>query len=324
MQFLRFIRGLVTVSASFLLLASPPAFAQNKHPLRVYFVGNSVTDTLHYEEFAQFFTARGETLIWGRHVIPGTPLFLLWQTSQNGKQSGFTQEPFGASVKAMTEYDWDAVTLQPFDRHENDKNDTGYDEGDIPISLNYINAQRKRNPNVRFYIYARWARMSVKGKPVAFDRMAYLDKTQAKNALPTGLDDWQNLWNRPYTGGWDNTNEAKAYFEKLTLALRAKTPDLKEPVRMIPVGYVMAELDKRMRAGKISGYHSIWQFYNDGIHLDGNGAYVVACTFYATLTGKSPVGLPYAGYKVANLPLARTIQEAAWLVVRRERLSGVQ
>ena len=291
--------------------------------LRAYFVGNSVTDTLHYEAFAELFAARKQTLLWGRHVIPGSPLFLLWKSASEQGSSGFTQPPFGASVQAMTNFVWDAVTLQPFDRHQTDKNDKGHDEGDLASALRYIDAQKVKNPNVQFYLYERWPRMSVKGKSITFDKNAYLNPNRPKDRLPEGIDDWQDLWQRAYTGGWDGTNETKAYFEQLTGDVRKATPDLRKRVLMIPVGQVMAALDRQMKTGKIPGYQTIWEVYNDGIHLDANGAYLVACTFYATLTKTSPVGLPFAPYHLHDARLARQIQEVVWDVVRSEPLSGV-
>lgn len=41
---------------------------------RVYFVGNSVTDTERYDALRQLAESRGHVQPWGRQMIPGAPL----------------------------------------------------------------------------------------------------------------------------------------------------------------------------------------------------------------------------------------------------------
>ena len=52
------------------ILAAVHAPAEEK-PLRVYFVGNSVTDTINYRALAELAKSRGHKHVWGRHMIPG-------------------------------------------------------------------------------------------------------------------------------------------------------------------------------------------------------------------------------------------------------------
>lgn len=66
-------------------------------------------------------------------------------------------------------------------------------------------------------------------------------------------------------------------------------------------------------------------FNPDGSHPSALGSYLAACVIYATLTGESPVGAPTRivspedGDELVDLDAAtaRTLQEAAWTVVRR-------
>ncbi len=287
---------------------------------RAYFVGNSVTDTLDYRAFAALFASRGRALVWGRHVIPGTPLFLPWKGAEEGRTDGFVEPPFGNAVQALKGYAWDALTLQPFDRHERDLAPSPggaapYDEGDVASALRYVAPAATRNPDVRVFVYARWPRMSVAGKGVAYDRLAYLDRARTPAPLPAGLDPWSSLWTRPYTGGWDGTNESRAYFERLTSLLRRERTGLRRPVAMIPVGHAMALLDARLRAGAVPGRpadpNGVWSLYDDGIHLGRAGSYLVGCAFYAALTGESPRRLPAAPYGIPDDGLAREIRIAA-------------
>jgi hypothetical protein len=46
-------------------------------------------------------------------MIPGAPLEWLY----GHPEDGFTEAPFGGWRKALSGFPWDAVSLQPFDRH---------------------------------------------------------------------------------------------------------------------------------------------------------------------------------------------------------------
>ena len=276
---------------------------------RAYFVGNSVTDTLDYRAFAGLFAARGRALAWGRHTIPGTPLFLPWKGASEGRTDGFVEAPYGNARLALEGYAWDALVLQPFDRHERDLDAGGYDEGDVASAARYIGAAARRNPGVRVFVYARWPRMAKGGRALEFDKRAYLDAGRPPDALPEGLDAWRDLWERAYTGGWDGTNESRAYFERLARTLRGTELGLRRPVAMIPVGHAMARLDARMRAGRVPGYRTVWELYKDGIHLERAGSYLVGCAFYAALTGEDARGLPTVPYGIPDAALARAIRE---------------
>jgi hypothetical protein len=78
----------------------------------VYFIGNSVTDTLRYDGLAAMAAARGKTQPWGRQMIPGAPLEWLWTHPGDG----FTQAPYGYPTNGLPKYAWDVLSLQPFDR----------------------------------------------------------------------------------------------------------------------------------------------------------------------------------------------------------------
>lgn len=69
----------------------PTPVARVESPLRVYFVGNSVTDTINYRGLAELAKSRGHKHVWGRHMIPGAPLQWIWQHPKDG----FQEQPFG-------------------------------------------------------------------------------------------------------------------------------------------------------------------------------------------------------------------------------------
>jgi hypothetical protein len=266
-----------------------PALGADQAPktLRVYFVGNSVTDTINYRALAELAKSRGHNHVWGRHMIPGAPLQWIWQHPKDG----FQEQPFGHYPNALANFQWDVLSLQPFDRHLDGK------DGDIVMAKNFIDLALPKSPELQVYVYARWPRQ--------------------------GKDDFDTAWLKKYTGGWDNTNESKDYFKRLTLELRKAYPKLKKPILMVPVGHVMYELNQGMKAGQVPGYNDIKQLFADGIHLNNVGSYVVGCTFFATLYRENPKGLPTEPYKVVDAKLAGIIQDAVWKVVSTHELAGV-
>ncbi len=273
---------------SLLVLAvAAPALAADQAPktLRVYFIGNSVTDTINYRALAELAKSRGYTQVWGRHMIPGAPLQWIWEHPKDG----FQEPPFGHYPTALANFQWDVLSLQPFDRHLDGK------DGDIVMAKNFIDLALPKSPALQVCIYARWPRQQ--------------------------KDDFDAVWLKKYTGGWDNTSETKDYFERLTLELRKAYPKLK--INMVPVGHVMHELNQRMKAGRIPGYANITRLFADRIHLNNVGSYVVGCTFFATLYKQNPQGLPAEPYKVTDKKLAAAIQDVAWWVVTWDELAGV-
>jgi hypothetical protein len=264
--------------------------AHSEETLRVYHVGNSVTDTINYNGLRQLAESRGHKYVFGRHMIPGAPLSWIW----GHPNEGFTEEPFGYYPKALPNYEWDVLTLQPFDRHLDD------DDGDLATAKNYIDLALRKSPNLRVYIYSRWPRREEDGSL-----------------------DFEKKWVRTYTGGWDGTEETKDYFEKLTFELRKAYPKLQDRIFLVPVGDVLYELNQRIKAGQVPGYTSITQVYADGIHFNDVGSYIVGSTFYTTLYKENPKGLTASPYKVNNPQLVSILNDAVWKVVSTHPLSGV-
>ena len=101
---------------------------------------------------------------------------------------------------------------------------------------------------------------------------------------------------------------------------------MKKPVLMIPAGDVLYELDQRMKAGKVPGFHGAGDLYKDYIHLTDVGWYAVRYTFYATLYREDPRGLPedLAATPPVTKELAAIVQDAVWTVVSQHPLAGVK
>ena len=87
------------VVAAIVLATAGQATGQDAKSLRVYFVGNSVTDTINYGALAELAKSRGYQQIWGRHMIPGAPLQWIWEHPKDG----FQEPPFGHYPTALAE-----------------------------------------------------------------------------------------------------------------------------------------------------------------------------------------------------------------------------
>ncbi|TWT84777.1 hypothetical protein CA13_62570 [Planctomycetes bacterium CA13] len=294
-----------------------PAYRQvsaenDAQPLRVYFIGNSVTDTIRYGAFAELAESRDQSIIWGRHMIPGAPLEWIY----DHPDSGFAEQPFGHYPKALGEFTWDAISVQPFDRHLHGKNEKGEERGDVEMIRDLAERAAKKNPEVQIYIYARWPRITSSGKSLEFDKNDYDPANPGSGADLSKADSYADRFNAKYTGGWDATNETRDYFDQLLDEVRAVTPFLEKPPKLVPVGDVMLALHKMMQAGQVEGYTSIYQLYRDGIHLNEMGSYLVGCTFYAVMLNQSPVGLPTEPYGTLDPVIAEIVQKTVWKVVR--------
>jgi hypothetical protein len=311
--------AVAALSASLFVMSGIARAADDAAPAtRIFFIGNSVTDQVSYDAFAAIAKDHGHPVEYGRHMIPGAPLVWLWT-----HEDGFKGK-YGSGREALANYQWDVITLQPFDRGLHDGT-ADKPEGDLDICQLYINTAKPRSPDAQVYIYERWPRICKNGRGFNFDKDAYKDATgQIDLRKVDGVDDFSKLWSRTYgLRKWDGSEESRDYFEKLTLALRKQNPDMKKTVKLIPVGDVMNELHQMMQAGKVPGYTSIFQMYADGIHLNETGRYIVGCTFYATIFKADPHGLPSEPYKVKDTSIVPVIQDVVWKTVQENKLAGI-
>lgn len=280
------------------LCCMAPATAPSGKTLRVYHIGNSVTDSIQYKGLKVLAASRGDSYIYGRHMIPGTPLFGLW----DNQAKGFTEPPYGPSIHALEAFDWDVITLQPFDRQlEGDR------ESEFESCSRFIDVAMKRNPDVQLYVYQRWPKREIIGKPK-------YDETDQSKPI-----DYLAKWLRPYTGKWDGTYETRDFFDKLLAKLnQSYEGKLSKQIKLVRVGDVMAEVDRMIRAGEVPALTSINDLYADSVHLTSTGKYMVGLTFYATLFDVDVRGLGSEGYGEIDPTLAGALQRAVMLVVRPE------
>jgi hypothetical protein len=269
---------------------SLPALAQDvpEDPdLRLYVMGNSLTDELSYDNFLKMAEAGGKTIALGSLRVPGAPIGWLW--SHNLEKGGFTHRPYGNPNKAFAQYKWNAFTFQPFQ--------WSYEKNIQHMPL-FMDMLYKNSPDCQVYIYAQWPY--------------------------NGGGDWIRGWLAPRT---EQIMSREEYEDHVTW-LRENYKKGK-PARLIPVGHAMYVMEQKIRAGQVPGLTSMWQAYDDGVHVNNLGNLFVASTYYATLFGEDPTPLPYDMFngpeqKITLTPeLAGIVRESVWQVVATHPMTGV-
>jgi len=272
--------------------------------LRVYHIGNSLTNGINYASFDAMAGEDGREYVFGRHVVSGAPLSWIWDHPDQGNR----QQPFGGYRESLAQDTWDVLTLEPFDRQLYQANGSG----DVQMSKNFIDLAIKKNPNLQTYVYQHWPR-------------------RTKNADGSYSYDYDQLWLRAYTGKWDRSYESQDYFNQVVKQLRKVYPDAEKPVLMVPVGDVLLELNHRIEAGQVPGIEDIAELFWDGIHMTNWGAFLIGTTFYATMYRRDPHGLDYHAYEVLDdsfdhkidAGYAAAVQDVVWDVVKGHQYTGV-
>ncbi len=256
--------------------------------LRLYVMGNSLTDTLNYPVFSEYVTAADRQMRLARLTVPGAPIGWLWE--HNLDEGGFTTGPYGNPRNAFANYQWDAITFQPFQWN--------FDQNikDIPKFMALL---LENSPQAQAYIYAQWP-----------------------SARDGGV--WSRRWLEPRKKNMMSREE----YEDTVEWCRENLTEGK-PMKLIPAGHVMHLLEQKAQAGEFPGITTIWEVYNDDVHLNNVGSFIVGNAYYATLFGKSPAGLDHQMYnhervrKGLTPEMARVIQESAWQVVASHPYTGV-
>jgi hypothetical protein len=269
------------------------------NPFRVYFMGNSMTDQVSYAGLDEMATGRGQDHAWGRQIILGSPISWIWEHPNDG----YTENPYLRYQNALTNYQWDALTLSPTDRHLYDSNG-----GDVPMTLNFLDYARTTSPDIQLYIYQRTPRRA-EPSPGVYTPIDY-PAQWLRNYVPSG-------------GGSLATTYTRDYYAKLMAELHALQPAESKPIQMIPLGDVVYELDFRIKHGQIPGMTDINEIYMDASHYTNIGRYLTGLTFFATLYDQSPLGLPVPSqYGAISPELAWAMQNVVADVVE-QRAPGV-
>lgn len=203
---------------------------------------------------------------------------------------------------------WDAIVLQPFmqairrepsSEFRDVKFSRPTDVGDLSSAQYLIDEHLIRNPEGRVFIFANWPMMEAGKVPEADDLPDWALEMRRKKGRIRSAEfpdrdgfDYEREWltekyipdlsERPWLANVRTQDFQYKLFEELKL----ENPDLWRSgrLKMIPVGDIFLEIDRRAVRGLIPGVGSIKEFYTDVQHMRGGlPRYVVAAAFYAVL-----------------------------------------
>jgi hypothetical protein len=273
---------------------------------RVYLTGNSMTDGVRYNGLVAMLGRNGAPVTLGRQTGPGyAQAYNLnlkpgyWTSGVDPAKPGAVN-PWGNYQQAFAATSWDALTLQLNDRrllNDGDpKNPSGaQNQAEVPISIEFMKRFAANSPSGQVFAYSRPVRrtdLNDDGTPsgIAFNYSAEYLKTYVESGTGRNF----NITTRSFT---------TQYMQLVRSAQQnnATTKNMK-PIRLIPVADAYYNIDQMIKAGKFAGTHvkSIMDLYVDKSHPSDTGAYVIALTFYSSLTGQDPRGVTPPGNYTAT------------------------
>src|SRR4028118_571159 len=234
-----------------LALTSSCAIAQEtaktptpKPDYRLYMIGNSLTDQIYWGKFEEMAKSGGRNILLGSQRVPGAPIGWFVMHPDGGFQHG----TFGPWKKALSEYEGEGLSLQPF-LWSYEKNIV-----DIPVIAEEF---YKKSPQGQLFIYAQWPGSDKGG-------------------------DWTRRWLEPRAQNIMSRSEYEDTMTWLHQNIKGH-----KPARLVPVGHVMHLLEQKAKAGQVPGMQTMWNVYDDDVHINNVGSFIVASTFYATTPERS-------------------------------------
>jgi hypothetical protein len=259
----------------------PPA----QPPSHSFHVGNSLTgNASRYTSFIR--TAGGEDK-FPAYLIGGSLTVKLWNESQGSDKKRWDE------TYAKAEHPLDSFTMQP--RDFNVDQETEY-------ATRFIKLIREKSPDVQPWLYAEWVEME-RARPT--DK-GEVPSYQMKKTFPALS--WQ-----------ESMGAMVLYNEEVQHRILAGYHEGK-PVRIIPTAVALGWARTLVDTGKFPdvapGEANFYAtFFEDHVHVNAAGCYLVACTWYAALHRESPEGKILPVGTGLNAAQARVIQRLAWEVV---------
>lgn len=273
-------------------LASSPAAAaayivgEPRKTLHSFHVGNSLTGNA--SRFKNFIRTSGSVDAFPQFLIGGATTERLWKGKEGAEAEGWRK------AWESAEHPLDYFTLQPRD----------FDlDREADYSNRFLKIVREKSPDVQPWLYAEWVEAARK-RPSDKGLVPSSQMTKTFPALT-----WQ-----------ESMGAMLLYVEEVQKRIVEKEPGGKK-VRILPVSPAMGWARTLVDQGKIPGvppgeeaFYGL--LFDDQVHVNPSGCYLVGCVWYAALLRESPEGkmLPI-GTKLTP-PQARALESLAWDVVR--------
>ena len=259
-------------------------------PLSVYFIGHSLVGRDMPAILAQL---AGAGHSYDSQLGWGAELQAHWgDETLDGAETENDHPRFREAHEAVASGDYDAVVMTEKIGIEDA---IKYHDSWHYLSL-WAEKAAAANPDVRLYLYETWHPLNV-------------------------AEGWRTRLETDLAKNWER--------EIIDRALASDRVD--RPIYVIPGGQVMARFTQEIEARSgVGDIQSAADLFEDNIHLNHAGAYLIALTHYAVLYGRSPVGLPHdlRDAKGAALPsisasVAQLMQTVVWDVVVQYPRTGV-
>ena len=257
------------------------------HPaMNSFHVGNSLTGNA--SRFKTFIRTAGGRDDFPAYLIGGSLTNKLWNES-HGADKARWDETYAKAVHPL-----DYFTMQPRDFNVAEEAD---------YCTRFVKLVREKSPDVQPWLYAEWVEME-RTRPT--DK-GLVPSYQMKKTFPALT--WQ-----------ESMSAMLLYNEEVQHQIAAQYHDGK-PVRIIPtalaLGWARTLIDQGKFPGVSPGEASFYAtLFEDHVHVNPAGCFLVDCTWYAALYHESPVGklLPIGTNLTADQ--ARALQRLAWDVIQ--------
>lgn len=281
------------------LAPSAPAVATlrigqpERRGLHSFHVGNSLTNNA--SRLPIFLRTAGADNDFPKFLIGGATTAQLWQGRLNTEAKRFDD------VYAAARHPLDYFTLQPrdFDLARETEN-----------CVNFIRLVRKRSPEVQTWLYAEWNEFD-RQRPI--DTGHYLSP-RMKRTFPALT--------------WEESMSAMVlYNEDVQSAIEARQVGGKA-VRILPtavaLGWARHLVDQGLMPGVSPGETAFYRFlFEDHVHANANGCYLVALTWFAALYRETPERVVLPSGTTLSPQQATTLQRLAWDVVKNFPNCGI-
>jgi CubicO group peptidase (beta-lactamase class C family) len=254
--------------------------------LRTFHVGNSLTNNA--SRFTTFFRTAGGTDAFPKFLIGGATTERLW----NAKDS--TDRARWEDAWKAAQHPLDHFTMQPRD----------FDVArEADHCTRFIRLVREQSPDVQPWLYAEWVEMA-RQRPTDKGLVPSSQMTRTFPALT-----WQ-----------ESMGAMLLYVEEVERQIVARHPGGKPP-RIIPtapaMGWARSLIDRGEMPGVAAGEESYYSMlFEDQVHVNPSGCYLVDLTWYAALLRESPEGKMLPVGTALTAAQAHTLERLAWDVVK--------
>lgn len=268
-----------------------------------YHIGNSLTfDAMAPKAAGLGFEAiasqLGEMHDAAYHIDSAQSLKTIWDEPFGVGGIDAIEAPYNEYQNALTNFAWNAVTLQPY---FSGGSTLGSDKARVQDFIN-LTRSNPDNSSTAFYIYQVWPKQSF---GVFTDYWL----------LPSANLDSTQTWPR------------REYYKNLMDFLENTYQGSGTVVRQIPTGEVLFDLAQQIAAGTLPGISTMSQLYRDDTHFNDLGKYIASTTIAATLFKKNPLGLtpPVSNFdpNLFTPSLISALNETIWKVVSSDPSAGL-